>query len=170
MIANAARAVVVAALVVLLVTGYANVWIVLASAFLYGIAEVFADSAGATLMPMLVRPADLGIGNARMQAGHDQLHARNAFLGMDIHRHAAAVVGHFDRTVRVHHYVDDLGVTGQCFVDGIVDDFLRQMVRARGVGVHAGAAFDGFEAGKDFDIGGVVAGTHSGSASWLGRR
>lgn len=70
MIANAARAVVVAALVVLLVTGYANVWIVLASAFLYGIAEVFADSAGATLMPMLVRPADLGIGNARMQAGH----------------------------------------------------------------------------------------------------
>lgn len=70
MIANAARAVVVTALVVFLVTGHANVWIVLASAFLYGIAEVFADSAGATLMPMLVRPADLGIGNARMQAGH----------------------------------------------------------------------------------------------------
>jgi MFS family permease len=68
-IANATRAVIVAGLVAFLVTGYANVWIVLATAFLYGTAEVFADSAGSTLLPMLVRPADLGIGNARMQAG-----------------------------------------------------------------------------------------------------
>ncbi|WP_251450482.1 MFS transporter [Microbacterium sp. Marseille-Q6648] len=70
MIANAARAVVVAALCVVLVTGQATVWLVLATAFLYGTAEVFADSAGSTLLPMLVRPADLGIGNARMQAGY----------------------------------------------------------------------------------------------------
>jgi MFS family permease len=69
MLANGIRAVVVLALVVFLVTGHANVWIVLATAFLYGTAEVFADSAGATLLPMLVRPADLGIGNARLQAG-----------------------------------------------------------------------------------------------------
>lgn len=69
MISNALRAVVVSGLVVFLVTGYANVWIVLATAFLYGTAEVFADSAGSTLLPMLVKPADLGIGNARMQAG-----------------------------------------------------------------------------------------------------
>ena len=68
-IANATRAVIVAGLVAFLVTGYANVWIVLATAFLYGTAEVFADSAGSTLLPMLVKPADLGIGNARMQAG-----------------------------------------------------------------------------------------------------
>lgn len=70
MLANGARAVVVLGLVVFLVTGTANVWIVLATAFLYGTAEVFADSAGSTLLPMLVRPADLGIGNARLQAGH----------------------------------------------------------------------------------------------------
>lgn len=70
MIANAIRAVVVLALVVFLVTGAANVWIVLATSFLYGTAEVFADSAGSTLLPMLVRPADLGVGNARLQAGY----------------------------------------------------------------------------------------------------
>lgn len=70
MLANALRAVVVAALVVFLVTGHANVWIVLATAFLYGTAEVFADSAGSTLLPMLARPADLGVGNARLQAGY----------------------------------------------------------------------------------------------------
>lgn len=70
MLANGLRAVVVTVLVVFLVTGHATVWLVLATAFLYGTAEVFADSAGSTLLPMLVRPADLGIGNARMQAGY----------------------------------------------------------------------------------------------------
>ena len=70
MLANGARALVVLGLVAFLVTGTANVWVVLATAFLYGTAEVFADSAGSTLLPMLVRPTDLGIGNARLQAGH----------------------------------------------------------------------------------------------------
>jgi MFS family permease len=70
MLADGLRAVIVLALVVFLLTGTATVWIVLATAFLYGTAEVFADSAGSTLLPMLVRPADLGIGNARMQAGY----------------------------------------------------------------------------------------------------
>jgi MFS family permease len=70
MLANGLRAVIVLVLVVFLVTGQATVWLVLATAFLYGTAEVFADSAGSTLLPMLVKPADLGIGNARMQAGY----------------------------------------------------------------------------------------------------
>jgi MFS family permease len=70
MLANGLRAVIVGVLVVFLVTGQATVWLVLATAFLYGTAEVFADSAGSTLLPMLVKPADLGIGNARMQAGY----------------------------------------------------------------------------------------------------
>lgn len=70
MIANGSRALIVAGLVAFLVTGHATVAIVLATAFLYGTAEVFADTAGSTLLPMLVRPADLGVGNARLQAGY----------------------------------------------------------------------------------------------------
>ncbi|WP_295102093.1 MFS transporter [uncultured Microbacterium sp.] len=70
MFANAARAVVLAGLCAFLLTGTANIWIVLAVAFLYGTAEVFVDTAGSTLLPMLVKPADLGIGNARLQAGY----------------------------------------------------------------------------------------------------
>lgn len=70
MFANGARAIVLAALCVFLLTGTANIWIVLAVAFLYGTAEVFVDTAGSTLLPMLVKPADLGIGNARLQAGY----------------------------------------------------------------------------------------------------
>ena len=69
MLANGSRAVIVLGLVVFLATGQVTVWIVLAASFLYGTAEVFADTAGSTLLPMLVRPGDLGIGNARLQAG-----------------------------------------------------------------------------------------------------
>ncbi len=70
MVANSLRGVVIGALCVFLVTGHVTITIVLVCAFLYGTAEVFADTAGNTLLPMLVRPADLGIGNARMQAGY----------------------------------------------------------------------------------------------------
>lgn len=70
MFANGARAAVIAALIVFLVTGIANIWIVLAVAFLYGTAEVFVDTAGSSILPMLVKPTDLGIGNARLQAGY----------------------------------------------------------------------------------------------------
>ena len=69
MVANGARALVLLALCAFLVTGVANIWIVLASAFLYGTAEVFVDTVGSTLLPMLLKPADLGLGNARLQAG-----------------------------------------------------------------------------------------------------
>ncbi len=69
MLANGTRAVIVLGLVVFLATGQVTVWIVLVTSFLYGTAEVFADTAGSTLLPMMVRPADLGIGNARLQAG-----------------------------------------------------------------------------------------------------
>ncbi|HWI32595.1 MAG TPA: MFS transporter [Microbacterium sp.] len=69
MLANGSRAVIVLALVIFLATGQVTVWVVLATAFLYGTAEVFADTAGSTLLPMLVRPADLPLGNARLQTG-----------------------------------------------------------------------------------------------------
>ena len=39
------------------------------------------------------------------------------------------------------------------FVDRVVDDFVREVVRARGVGVHARAAAHGLETGEDFDVG-----------------
>lgn len=69
MLAHGIRAVIVLALVVFLVTGTANIGLVLAVSFLYGTAEVFADTSTSTLLPMMVKPADLGVGNARLQAG-----------------------------------------------------------------------------------------------------
>ncbi len=110
---------------------------------------------------------------ARVQAGEDQLDARDAFFRMDIHRHAAAVVGDFYRAVGMDDHFDRLRMAGERLVDRVVDDFLRQMVRARGVGVHARAALDGVKARKDFNVGGVVATAHAEAKAsvkgWRGR-
>lgn len=67
MAANAARVVVLAVLAVAIATGHVSVTVVLGAMLLLGVAEVFADTATNTLLPMLVRPDDLGIGNARFQ-------------------------------------------------------------------------------------------------------
>ncbi|SDQ19720.1 MFS transporter [Microbacterium sp. cf332] len=69
MAANGIRALVLLGLCAFLVTGGASIWMVLAAAFLYGTAEVFVDTTSSTLLPMMVRKPDLGIGNARLQAG-----------------------------------------------------------------------------------------------------
>ncbi|MEN5073190.1 MFS transporter [Isoptericola cucumis] len=68
-VANLLRAVVVAALSVVIVTGHVSIAMVLTAMLLMGVAEVFADTTSQTLLPMLVRPADLGTGNSRLQAG-----------------------------------------------------------------------------------------------------
>lgn len=68
-VADLLRALVVTALTVAIVTGRVSIAIVLAAMFLYGVSEVFADTTTGTLLPMLVDKADLGTGNARLQAG-----------------------------------------------------------------------------------------------------
>ncbi|MEJ7796312.1 MAG: MFS transporter [Nocardioides sp.] len=67
---DAVRVLVLLVLCGFIVTGWVNVGVVLAAMFLIGVAEVFADSASATLLPMLVQKTDLGIANARTMSGH----------------------------------------------------------------------------------------------------
>ena len=69
MIADGLRAVVVAGLSIIIVTGVFNIAAVLVVMLLLGVAEVFADTSSQTLLPMLVDHDDLGIGNARLQGG-----------------------------------------------------------------------------------------------------
>lgn len=69
MVANGVRALVLVALCAFLLTGVASIWLVLVVAFVYGCAEVFVDTTSSTLLPMMVRKSDLGVGNARLQAG-----------------------------------------------------------------------------------------------------
>ncbi len=70
MVADAVRALIVAALCVMILTHAVNITVVLIVMFCFGIGEVFADSTSSTLLPMLVDKADLAIGSARMQAGN----------------------------------------------------------------------------------------------------
>ncbi|MFB9477247.1 MFS transporter [Nonomuraea salmonea] len=67
--ANAARAVVLAVLVVLLLTGTLTVTTALIALSLRSVAEVFADNATSTLTPMLVARDDLTVANARLGTG-----------------------------------------------------------------------------------------------------
>ena len=63
------RAGVLAVLAAAIVGDEVGVAVVLVAMFLLGTAEVFADTAAETLLPMVVAGEDLGIGNARLMAG-----------------------------------------------------------------------------------------------------
>ncbi len=69
MVADGLRAVVVAALAATIISGRVSIVVVLATMFVYGVAEVFADTTTGALAPMLVTTPDLGLANARLQAG-----------------------------------------------------------------------------------------------------
>ncbi len=89
---------------------------------------------------------------AGVQLGQDQFDARHALLGVNVHRHAAAVVGHFHRAIVVGDDVDPARMARQRLVHAVVDDLHRQVVRPGGVGIHARPALDRFQPGQDFDV------------------
>lgn len=72
------RAVVVGLLTLTLLTGHGSIAVVLVVMFLLGTLEVFSNNASGTLLPMILAPEDLPIGNARLQLGVITL---NQFVG-----------------------------------------------------------------------------------------
>ncbi len=97
---------------------------------------------------------------AGMQHGHDDLGSRAPFLGLHVDRNAAAVVDHADRAVGMDRHDDVVAVTGQRFVDGVVDDLENHVVEAGAVigvaDVHAGPLANGLESFQDLDFTGIV--------------
>ena len=67
---------------------------------------------------------------ASMKAGEDQFDAGDAFIWMDIDRHAATIVGYFATTIGKQRDINATRMSGQRLVDRVVDDLLRQMVGA----------------------------------------
>jgi MFS family permease len=63
------RAAVLALLTMTILTGAVGVVVILVAMLLIGVAEVFADTASQTLLPMVVAKEDLQVGNARLMAG-----------------------------------------------------------------------------------------------------
>lgn len=69
MVADGLRVSLLAALCLVIGAGDVSIGLILGAVFLYGVAETFADTTSMTLTPMLVQKRDLGIANARIQAG-----------------------------------------------------------------------------------------------------
>lgn len=66
---NLGRASIAGSIAVLTLSGRINIAIVLVALFLLGTTEVLSDTTAATLLPMIVERADLGVANARLMAG-----------------------------------------------------------------------------------------------------
>lgn len=80
-VANVVRAAILVGLCGSILTDLVSISVVLVAMFLLGTAEVFADTAYRTFLPMMVERADLGIANARLQAGFITL---NQFAGAPV--------------------------------------------------------------------------------------
>ena len=93
---------------------------------------------------------------AGMQAGEDNLDCRHLFFRMHADRNATPVILDADATVDILRDHDLLGVAAQRFIGGVVDDFLDDVQRIFGAGVHAGALLDRFQAFQDADGGFAV--------------
>jgi len=80
---------------------------------------------------------------ARVQHGHNDLGRRAAFLGVDIHRNSAAVIGDGHRLVGVDRDDNAIAMAREGLVDGVVDDLENHVVQPRPVigvaDVHSGA-------------------------------
>jgi MFS family permease len=63
------RAAILGALSWMIWRDHVDITVVLAAMFALGVAEVFADTTSGTLLPMFVEKQDLGVANARLQAG-----------------------------------------------------------------------------------------------------
>jgi predicted MFS family arabinose efflux permease len=63
------RCIVLVLLATAIATGSVSIVLVLVAMFLLGTAEMFADNASSTLLPMLVHRDDLAIANSRLQTG-----------------------------------------------------------------------------------------------------
>ena len=80
-LANGCRVLVLIGLSLVIAMDQVSVILILVAMFLLGAAETFADSASGTLMPMVVKPRDLGVANARVSFGRRAL---NELIGPPI--------------------------------------------------------------------------------------
>ena len=72
-----------------------------------------------------------------MQPGEDDLDDRHALVGVQAHGNAPAVVGDLDAAILEEADIDVARVTAQGLVGRVVDDFLDDVQRVLGTGVHA---------------------------------
>ncbi len=96
---------------------------------------------------------------ARVQIRQDQLDRRHLELRMHVDRNAAAVVAHRNRAIDMDRDIDPAAITGEMFVDRIIEHFenaVMQPAFVRVADIHSGALPDRLETLEFIDLGGVV--------------
>ena len=96
---------------------------------------------------------------AGVQLRHHHLRRRDAFLGVNVDRNAAAVVHDRDRIVDVNRYFNLGRMTSQRLVNGVVDHLVDQVVQPGFAGrtdVHGRTKPNGLESFEHFDTAGIV--------------
>lgn len=86
-----------------------------------------------------------------------------------VHWDTAAVIGDGDGAIDIDFDGDSGTVTGEGFIDGVIDDFVDAVMEAALEGIadiHSGAFSDGFEAFEDLDFGAVVLGSGGWVLGW----
>ena len=96
---------------------------------------------------------------AGVEDGQNDRDRRNAQFLVDADRDTTSVVADFDDVPGQDVHFNVRAEAGQCFVDGVVDDLIDQMVQAArtgGTDVHAGTFPDGLEAFQNLDLIGAI--------------
>ena len=123
-------------------------------------ADAHAVQATGHLVAVVVELAT-GVQDRHHHLGGGYLAAElGAHLLVLAHRDAAAVIRHRHRAIGMDRHQHVVGVSGQRFVDGVVDDFEHHVVQAGAIvdiaDVHAGTLADSLQAFKGGDAVGVV--------------
>ncbi|MNS51838.1 hypothetical protein D3C72_845350 [compost metagenome] len=85
---------------------------------------------------------------ARVQTAKDQFDSRDTLFRVNIDRHTAPVVDHFEGLVGMQDHIDAFGMACQRFVHTVINHFLAQVVWASGIGVHPRAAANRLKPGE----------------------
>ena len=82
----------------------------------------------------------------RVQTGKYQFNHADVFGRVQTDRNAAAIVSNAHRAIAVYGDGDGIGMATQGLIGGIVYDFLTDVGRVVGTGIHTGTLFNRFQA------------------------
>ena len=106
---------------------------------------------------------DLVASAAELTAGmqHGEHHFQSAFAGLLLHVHGntAAVIRHGDNITGLDDHVDFRAVACQRLVNGVVHDFVHQMMQTgagRGADIHTRTFPDGLQSLQHLNLTGVI--------------
>ena len=75
----------------------------------------------------------------RMEGRQDDLHAGLFLHRVQVNRHTPSVINDTDAAIPMESDINFIGMAPQGLVYGVIDDLLREVIGAGGIGIHAWA-------------------------------